>query len=261
MLGQGHAPADVPVNHWAYNAVDELFEAGILQGYSATRGPFVRKKVASDTPGVIEFLMRLRHEGALVGLPDPSGHHSNTKNPYQQGVALHAAWSNITAESNRRDALPYWLPFLPKLANAINMRTFELERMGANVDAMLERLNGIAKLPLHLPIGAEPEEDFLGPFAKEVVASGLVKSYPDDGFRTDHPMSNYEEAVLFHAAAVAMSSDGAKLDELELMPKLVLAMGMRSKELARMGVDVQALVNGLNARRNALFQITYQGGS
>ena len=27
------APSDVPPNHWAYKAVDELYKAGILHGY------------------------------------------------------------------------------------------------------------------------------------------------------------------------------------------------------------------------------------
>ncbi len=30
---QRGAPADVPPNHWAFKAVDDLFRAGILQGY------------------------------------------------------------------------------------------------------------------------------------------------------------------------------------------------------------------------------------
>ena len=33
ILGQSRAPSDVPVQHWAYKSVDDLFRAGILHGY------------------------------------------------------------------------------------------------------------------------------------------------------------------------------------------------------------------------------------
>lgn len=33
ILLQSEAPSDVPRNHWAFGAVDDLFKAGILHGY------------------------------------------------------------------------------------------------------------------------------------------------------------------------------------------------------------------------------------
>src|SRR5690242_8317208 len=59
------APADVPRSHWAYKDVDELFQAGLLDGYPANNvKPLVLDRtVKQDLPWADKTLMRLRTEG------------------------------------------------------------------------------------------------------------------------------------------------------------------------------------------------------
>lgn len=73
--GQG-APSDVPKNHWAYPAVNQLFEEGLLKGYPAQGSkPLKLEKIPWDAESALGEIHRLEKKlGSLSLFVDPMGH-------------------------------------------------------------------------------------------------------------------------------------------------------------------------------------------
>lgn len=259
VLGQGHAPADVPLGHWAHKAVDELFSAGILHGYSRSRPLFVQEKVAVDIAFLRGLRDQLKAEGALVGYPDgmiPKGY---IDNPYELAVSMHAAWANLEDNAARTGTLPLeWVQHLPELAKALNMLTPQLMKMGAAMKPIFDSLNQMAELPLRLKANASPDESILTKLLAEIEPSQFIPTWIDDA--RGRPMSNFEEAVFFHAVLHRMISRDVELGRREInwMPGVVLAVSMRAKELEKLGADILPMIEALNKRRQQFFQISFE---
>lgn len=143
-LFQG-APADVPQGHWAHWAVDELFAAGVLQGYPAGK-PLRLEKIRPNGAWLKRRLTWWKQEGLLLGYPDGMCGARPPSN-YEQAVAAHAAWANIAAlwksEKEPPAAKAGLLRWIPDLAKAISMREPELTRLGADVPEMIRTLEAI----------------------------------------------------------------------------------------------------------------------
>lgn len=89
-LGQSGAPSDVPTNHWAYPAVDNLYKAGILKGYPD--GMFRGNRPAS------------RYELASILFGLNQGQTVSTQKLQQQLDALKAQLASKGNESTVSDA-------------------------------------------------------------------------------------------------------------------------------------------------------------
>lgn len=111
MVGQlaavGHAPPDVPKDHWAYQAVDELFQAGLLDGYppdvrsfADDEESFAKKAIKRlATEHIVEW-PRARDYPGTYG--DDEGQF-NRMSLYEQAIYAYNAGRTLTGESPAQD--------------------------------------------------------------------------------------------------------------------------------------------------------------
>jgi hypothetical protein len=143
VLFQSHAPSDVPPNHWAHKAVEELFEAGILHGYA--HDPIHLMTVAADTKWITSKIAAWRSQGLMVGYPDGlSKVPTDWNSPYEQAVAIHAVWANLCQWLNDpKRELPdrnKYLSEFDDVARAISMRADVLTKLQGEPKTMVDEL-------------------------------------------------------------------------------------------------------------------------
>ncbi|MBN9500583.1 MAG: S-layer homology domain-containing protein [Armatimonadetes bacterium] len=138
MFGGQGAPADVPRSHWAFSAVDEMFQEGLLVGYP-TGSLRLDRKLAFDQKFVTERLKRWRRSGLMVGFPDGLGHvHGQEDSRYMFAVATYTCYTNATGQDVPLDGVR---AELRDLARVISMLSPELDQLGADVPKMIRDLN------------------------------------------------------------------------------------------------------------------------
>ena len=147
MGSQKGAPPDVPKNHWAYPAVDRMFQEGLLKGYPDGKHPALKldkKTVLSLKEGT-----ELRDRWRKMGLcPDNWSHGaSNDPSRYELAVEVHVTLVTIhdvlkspqSTDDQRRLAFNE----LPALVNAISAFNVELTKLGCDTGKMIETINDL----------------------------------------------------------------------------------------------------------------------
>jgi|GEM_PF-4814524 len=149
MLGAQFAPKDVPKDHWAYSAVNELFQNGLLDGYPGDQSLKIDPKLARDFGVLRRDKDRWKTLGLLVGYPE--GLTKGAPEPrWEFAVMVHATWANLREQAKEGPLPESSLMEIPKIADAISMLAPELERLGADTHEMIAGLNRI--WPKNTPI-------------------------------------------------------------------------------------------------------------
>lgn len=136
------APSDVPKNHWAYGAVNELFENGLLKGYPAEGRPLTLAKVPVDMTKARERLTRWDKEKLLKAYetsPPLTGSLRRPASNWEVAVGVHAAWANF-AQGENLPVSDMLKKELPELADTISMFQYELTKLGADPKQMIDDL-------------------------------------------------------------------------------------------------------------------------
>lgn len=135
------APADVPKNHWAYGAVNELFENGLLKGYPAEgKALTLRSNVVSDMKKAQQRTLRWEREQILVTAIDAEFvNFRRDPSRYELAVGVYAVYwgRNALGEEKARQTL---LKELPEIVDQIAMFQFELTKLGADPKQMVADL-------------------------------------------------------------------------------------------------------------------------
>lgn len=147
-------PSDVPKNHWAYGAIDELFHRGLLRGYPASPPLKLEKRRAFDRPWIEARKRQWKRSGYLVGYPDGLWSQRGPESRYELAVMVHATFANVisldrprdrydSAEqySKRIDSIDSSFAIYPDLARAISMLAPELTKLGADTRQMIQKMN------------------------------------------------------------------------------------------------------------------------
>lgn len=143
LFAQRHAPKDVPISHWAYTAVDELFAAGLLDGYDQDTLRIM--PLPANAKWILAQVGHWSREGWLTGYPAPSIRNGNAlDSPYEQAVAIHTIWVNLCAlfENAKADRAvrAASLREFDDLVRAISMRSPELTKLQGDPQAMVSEL-------------------------------------------------------------------------------------------------------------------------
>lgn len=141
-------PSDVPKNHWAYSAVNELFQNRLLDGYPSETALRLDRKLVYDEKAVMKDMTRWKQNGLLVGYPD--GLHRRPPSRYEYAVAVHAVYSNIRELAAKSHESPQAesqftmnvVPELREITRVISMLNWELDKLGADTHQMVLDLNG-----------------------------------------------------------------------------------------------------------------------
>lgn len=145
------APSDVPKNHWAYQAVDELFRNGLLDAYPTNMDLVIDHSAIFDQKVLNDDINRWRQNGLLVGYPEGLGRgfYPDNRSSYEFAVAtynacavvrenaLHSRGSGQAMSQFRMNVVPE----IPNIVKAISMLIPELERLGAKPHDMVVGLN------------------------------------------------------------------------------------------------------------------------
>ena len=144
------APPDVPKDHWAYPAVNELFGAGLLDGYPKVMALGLDPTIAFDQKTLDDDMDRWKQQGLLVGYPDGLGRGiPQQRSRYEFAVAVHAVCATIedlgqkshgSAESRSQFSMMV-VPEIPSLVKAMSMVAPELKKLGADTHSMVMTLN------------------------------------------------------------------------------------------------------------------------
>lgn len=164
--------ADVPFDHWAYQAVEELAQAGVLEGYpdGSMRGPqamtryefavavsrlyqWILKAIpegltkedlekALKDPAVIE---RFRGPAGAAGKDGAQGGQGEAGKDGKDGKDGQPGEQGPEGKPGRdgKDAPMEWLARLDTLEKLVKEFKGELDSMGAQVEAMLARLTAL----------------------------------------------------------------------------------------------------------------------
>ena len=149
------APSDVPKEHWAFPAVDALFQEGLLKGYPPSNSAVLSldKSIKQDLQKAAKVLTVWKAEGLLVGYPDHHGHRRPASN-YELAVAVHAAWSNaqelMKGERSSDEQRNWIFGQLPTMAQLVSMFEPELAKLGANPMEMIAVINDLNDSPNRL---------------------------------------------------------------------------------------------------------------
>lgn len=118
--------ADVPLTHWAYNAVNSLAEQGILEGYPA--GTFQGKERLTRyefAQAIARLMARMEEMGGVPGPPGPPG----------PAGAPGAGGGGLTAEQQK---------LIKRLASEFGP---ELKALRADVDSLTKRVEDLEAAP------------------------------------------------------------------------------------------------------------------
>jgi hypothetical protein len=122
--------ADVPLNHWAYNAVNSLAEKGVLEGYP--EGTFEGKKYLTRyefAQAVARLLDRLEEMGGVPGAQGPAGP------PGPAGPAGAGGGAGLTPEQQQ---------MIDRLAKEFGP---ELKSLRSGLDSLTKRVEDLEAAP------------------------------------------------------------------------------------------------------------------
>ncbi len=154
------APIDVPRDHWAFPAVNELFQEGLLKGYPSGKLPPLKL----DNSVKLDFVELERWARIWVkkkyfvidsGCTPLGGRRSPSR--YELAVVLHQVCfevgrklrqEKLTIEEQREI-----LSDIPQLGQAISMLEHELTKLGGDVNNMFKQLNDLYYSPNRLFLG------------------------------------------------------------------------------------------------------------
>jgi peptidoglycan hydrolase CwlO-like protein len=129
MFGQG-APSDVPKDHWAYHAVDELFKVGLLVGYpdGQFRGnrPVTRYELAAS----LDSLDRVEEEQirALTAEMPPKSAKAQLDEIQQELQSLQAELNAIQPDKQDLDSLQQSMTELQKELADLKQSSVDLKK-------------------------------------------------------------------------------------------------------------------------------------
>lgn len=141
------APPDVPKSHWAYPAVNKLFEEGLLRGY-----PSVKPSESRPSPNVLKsdemtVLLKRWLEKDLIkqafSLLNQSrgGFSLDQATTYQVAVLVHSGWENICNGGSQ------YFGEHREAVNAIRTVEVALKQLGADPKSMINKLNRVYEQP------------------------------------------------------------------------------------------------------------------
>jgi hypothetical protein len=143
------APSDVPKNHWAYPAVDRLFQEGLLKGYPSGGQPTLVLDIDAklDKSQFLLWKSQWESNGLLAGYSHWGGRHSDPGSKYEMAVIVHSSWANArgaleSKEPNGKDPAAI-LKLFPSLAKAISMLNPELTKLGVDTKQLIATLNDL----------------------------------------------------------------------------------------------------------------------
>jgi len=143
-------PPDVPKNHWAYPAVNKLFEEGLLKGYPARSQPklILEKSAKFDLVQMQAWKDKWLAKGFAVEYPEsPYRRDYGNASRYEFAVMVHAVWSGVKDILTKTDQASTLqaaaLGEVGNLAQAISVFDYELTKLGANPKQMIARLNDL----------------------------------------------------------------------------------------------------------------------
>ncbi len=137
------APKDVPRSHWAYEAVDELFKAGILHGYPPGAPPLTLR---ANLPRNMHFIAQTMNAAMRLGhiiIRSDDDYLPGKEGAYERAVQAYAVTKKIASlfsasgGVNDEEAV---LQLMPALVDVISMLATELKALGVNPDAMVHEL-------------------------------------------------------------------------------------------------------------------------
>lgn len=137
------APLDVPKAHWAYPAVNKLFEEGLLRGYSTTKMPQSHPAGKELDKGELSILLKQWLEKNLIRntysllVQGRGGFSLEQATIYQSAVLVYCGWENICIGGN------IYIEEHQDAANAIHTFKKALVQLGADPDIMLAKLSRI----------------------------------------------------------------------------------------------------------------------
>ncbi|RYG48635.1 hypothetical protein EON79_03875 [bacterium] len=144
-----YAPPDVPRDHWAFRAVNEMFREGLLAGYPAA--PWPDLKLPADTEYDAVWLQRTIKARYSVGMgDDPSSnpaHRSKIQpNRYEMALAVHSAFEGVSrvvtdGRFNHRQNREFIAPFLNDIVRGMAMLKPELAELGVDVEKSFAAFN------------------------------------------------------------------------------------------------------------------------
>ncbi|RYG35721.1 hypothetical protein EON81_11885 [bacterium] len=137
------APPDVPRNHWAFHAVDDLFKAGLLKGYPGKATPDLEyPKVEFDRSWLEKTLKSWKENGLMVGYPE--GHRrypSKEISRYELAVMTHATYVNVNNHLAQWGSTGLPANTATEVVRALAMVRKELVELNVGMEESLAELN------------------------------------------------------------------------------------------------------------------------
>jgi hypothetical protein len=155
------APTDVPKNHWAYPAVDRMFQEGLLKGYPSGKRPVLRLDKTAKLSD--KETTALRDKWTKQELLYDQWSHGRSREPsrYELAVEIHATWVTVRdvlkSPKEREDKKRTALGEMPTLARAISAYNFELTKLGGDTGNMIDTLNDLLDARDRLFLGARSQ--------------------------------------------------------------------------------------------------------
>ncbi|RYG47796.1 hypothetical protein EON79_06345 [bacterium] len=147
------APADVPRDHWAFPAVNEMFREGLLTGYPAAPTPELKldPKAEFEEAWLVKWRGEMRTGGWLVGDPVGLGRTGNRPSSrYEFAIMVHATFVNMHSIAAQPGcSLETRRLFASKakdMVKAIGMCRPELIELEVDVSKVMAQINADRKL-------------------------------------------------------------------------------------------------------------------
>ncbi|GMV87677.1 MAG: hypothetical protein AMXMBFR81_06080 [Chthonomonas sp.] len=220
VLAQGRpVPPDVSETHWAYDALKELFNKGLLKGYpdGLFRGPrpASRYEMAYALHSLYDYLMKLNN-GQQRQIDDLIARLGRVESRPQTGADhsadIRAIRDELARMKNQNDEMAKWKPEIDNLKRMASTFERELSRLGVDVEQMKKDLSGLSgrmdELEKRLNVQVNGTIDFVTisgkgqsgnqPITVDGRLPGMVPGFPINrsGLITG--------ATAFHEAAITM---------------------------------------------------------
>lgn len=141
------APPDVPKSHWAYPAVNKLFEEGLLRGYPLKKPLDHRPSSKILTKDEMTTLLgRWLEKGLMkdafsILIQARGGFSLDQATTYQVTVLVHRGWESIC------NGGPLYIGEHGETINAIHTVEVALKHLGADPKLMVDKLNRVYEQP------------------------------------------------------------------------------------------------------------------
>lgn len=151
VLAQGRpVPPDVSETHWAYDALKELFNKGLLKGYpdGLFRGPrpASRYEMAYALHSLYDYLMKL-HNGQQRQIDDLIARLAKVEGRPGGGTDhsadIRAIRDELARMKNQADEVAKWKPEIDNLKRMASTFERELSRLGVDVEQMKKDLSSL----------------------------------------------------------------------------------------------------------------------